>query len=58
MAGEPSNLSMIGSGIIEGRCADCKEMASFTTGIFVNYIDSTFPLGTTDGLTYTIVPRA
>ena len=56
MFGHPSNLTMIGSGAIEGRCDDCKEMTSFTTGIFVEYINSTFPLGTTDGQTYTIVP--
>ena len=30
MQGEPSNLTMIDSDNIEGRCADCKEMALFT----------------------------
>ena len=57
MDGEPSNLSMIGSGSIEGRCSHCKEMTNFTTSIMVNFIKSTYSLGTTDGSTYTIVPR-
>jgi len=30
MDGEPSNLTMIGSDAVEGRCGDCKEMASFS----------------------------
>jgi len=30
MQGEPSNNFMSGSEEIEGRCADCKEMAVFT----------------------------
>jgi len=29
MQGEPSNLTMIGSDRVEGRCSDCKEMADF-----------------------------
>jgi len=58
MFGYPSNLTMIGSGSIEGRCNDCKEMTGFTTGIFVEYVKSTFPLGTTDGQSYTVRPRA
>lgn len=30
MQGEPSNLTMIDSNNVEGRCSDCKEMADFS----------------------------
>ena len=56
MQGEPTNR-IIHDNVIEGRCADCKEMTSFTLSVLVEYIEATYPLGTTDGITYTIVPR-
>ena len=55
MQGEPSNL--LNEGHIEGRCSDCKEMSNFTTSIFINQIKSVYPLGTTDGIDYTIYPQ-
>jgi hypothetical protein len=58
MQGEPSNLTSIMSGRVEGRCSDCKEMSGFTTAIEISFIKSTYALGTTDGLTYTVKPRA
>jgi hypothetical protein len=42
----------------EGRCNDCKEMCSFIRVLEVEQIKSEYPLGTTDGISYTIVPRA
>jgi len=56
MQGEPSNLTAINSGRIEGRCSDCKEMSDFTTGIFVTQIKSIYYLGTQNGLDYHVYP--
>lgn len=56
MQGQPNNNQF--TGVLEGRCSDCKEMSSFTGVIEINFIKSFYPLGTTDGLSYTIVPRA
>lgn len=41
-----------------GRCGDCKEHCGVISKIEVTFIKSEYPLGTTDGIDYTIVVRA
>lgn len=53
MQGESTNNL---TGVLEGRCADCAEMAGFIGNIEVNYIEQVNYLGSTDGQLYTIVP--
>lgn len=46
------------TGVTTGRCGDCKEHCGVINQIEVTFIKSEYPLGTTDGIDYTIVVRA
>lgn len=54
--GEPYTSNVTGT--TTGRCGYCYEHCGVISQIEVGFIKSEYPLGTTDGLSYTIVPRA
>ena len=54
--GEPYTSNITGT--TTGRCGDCKEHCGVINQIEVTFIKSEYPLGTTDGIDYTIVVRA
>lgn len=55
LSGEPYTSNLTGT--TTGRCGDCKEHCGVVTQVLVNQIKSFYPMGTTDGISYTVKPR-